>query len=395
MGPNLLIDKSTLQSLSKNEIDFLCKHYSVVLPPVLIVEVIADYAKYRDAKEAGAKVGILANKLDDDYKVNIDYRHLTAGELIGQRFPMDGRPILEAAGVGYTLDGEKSVLVEDSPWQVAAQHWQAGRFTEEDIQFAYQYRAERDAVNIAEMAEELAKEADLPKFKNLDEVVGFIQEAVTYPDAEFQGEALRAWLNFQGFSESFSKRVMDRWEGAGRPSFRAFAPYGFFCYSVMSVVAVAMVQGLVPTGKDSHLLIDVEYLFYLPFCQVFCSSDKFHRGLSSTFMRTKQVFIEGKDLKVDLHNIFEHWIGLNEIQRREFAMTHRHRPPRLEASVTCQCWDRFMNPNYPKGDVKLSEEKETALLKKLHEAISAAEQNKKNAGEPEYRLFIRGNGPNR
>jgi len=393
MGPTLLIDKSTIQSLSRAEIDFLYKHYSVVLPPILIVEIISDYAKYSHDGEARTKVGVLSNKLAGNCNVNMDWRRLVVEELMGAHIPMDGRPVLEAAGVGYTANGEKSVVIEESPWQVVARHWQEGRFTEEDINFAQGFRAERDAINIIGMAKELGKDADLPVFKNLDEIVMDIKQSLLHPTAEFHGEALRLLLEFLRVDKSFAKRVMDRWATLGKPPLHKFSPYGFFCYSLINVVAVAMIQNHVPTGKNSHLLVDIEYLFYLPFCQAFCSSDKFHKSLSPLFMRTDQYFVAGQAMKEDLHNIFYHWESLDDTVKREFAIIHRYRPPRVEGSVASALWDRFMDPAYPKPkkDTELSKEEEKVLLEKLKKALLAAEKSKKPIGAPEYNLY-KGNG---
>jgi len=45
MGPVIILDKSAVQGLSAEEELMLSKHYSVVVPPILPVEILADLKK--------------------------------------------------------------------------------------------------------------------------------------------------------------------------------------------------------------------------------------------------------------------------------------------------------------------------------------------------------------
>jgi len=45
MGPIILLDKSTVQCLSQEEIYFLFKHYYIAIAPILIIEILADLKK--------------------------------------------------------------------------------------------------------------------------------------------------------------------------------------------------------------------------------------------------------------------------------------------------------------------------------------------------------------
>jgi hypothetical protein len=52
--------------------------------------------------------------------------------------------------------------------------------------------------------------------------------------------------------------------------------------------------------------VDIAYLYYLPFCMVFASSDNLHKRVVPLFLRPDQSFVEGPDLKADLKKIDEH-----------------------------------------------------------------------------------------
>ena len=45
MGPVLICDKSTLQSLARDELSALRRYYSLTVPPVLVIEILSDLKK--------------------------------------------------------------------------------------------------------------------------------------------------------------------------------------------------------------------------------------------------------------------------------------------------------------------------------------------------------------
>jgi hypothetical protein len=56
--------------------------------------------------------------------------------------------------------------------------------------------------------------------------------------------------------------------------------------------------------------VDIAYLYYLPFCTLFTSSDKLHRQCAPLFMRSNQEFVWGLDLKADLRTLNAHFSAL-------------------------------------------------------------------------------------
>jgi hypothetical protein len=46
--------------------------------------------------------------------------------------------------------------------------------------------------------------------------------------------------------------------------------------------------------KQSHQ-IDLAYLYYLPFCSVFTSKDRFHAQIVPLFLNPRQTFVNGED----------------------------------------------------------------------------------------------------
>jgi hypothetical protein len=87
--------------------------------------------------------------------------------------------------------------------------------------------------------------------------------------------------------------------------------------------------------------MDIAYLFYLPFSQIFVSSDKLHRKCAPLFLRDDQQFVWGIDLKADLARMNAHYLTLPESERERGVMAFAHLPPKTGDFLTVQIYDRF------------------------------------------------------
>lgn len=67
MGPLVLIDKSFLENLSYKEVIFLQKHYSVIITPILLKELLVDLSKVRIKSKISSseRVAMLARRVND------------------------------------------------------------------------------------------------------------------------------------------------------------------------------------------------------------------------------------------------------------------------------------------------------------------------------------------
>ena len=62
MGPSIILDKSTLQSLSPDELFILNKFYFIHITPVLLIEILGDLKKPTKDGLSEDRVAILASK---------------------------------------------------------------------------------------------------------------------------------------------------------------------------------------------------------------------------------------------------------------------------------------------------------------------------------------------
>ena len=84
MGPFVILDKSSIQTLSFDEIVFLNRYYWVNIPPILLTEILADLKKNQESEEAKSEVISLAKKLlQSDSAINMPYERMIEASLVG------------------------------------------------------------------------------------------------------------------------------------------------------------------------------------------------------------------------------------------------------------------------------------------------------------------------
>ncbi|PWU19988.1 MAG: hypothetical protein C5B49_04970 [Bdellovibrio sp.] len=138
-----------------------------------------------------------------------------------------------------------------------------------------------------------------------------------------------------------------KWEAEGRPDFKQFAQYANYCGRVFALYFLGVTAGLVLTGKKHKTLIDIVYFHYLPFVQIFCSGDKFHRDHFHYFAREDQRFIWGPNLKEDLKQIVAYRKSLCREDRLKYDKELGSYPHFLLNSVTREMWERYCRPWTP------------------------------------------------
>jgi hypothetical protein len=87
---------------------------------------------------------------------------------------------------------------------------------------------------------------------------------------------------------------------------------------------------------------DIGYLMYVPFCQVFVSSDKLHRSCAPHFLRPDQTFVWGPDLKADLKHLVAYYEALPETEKEEDLAYIAPTPPVDTDGLVGRLWDRYL-----------------------------------------------------
>jgi hypothetical protein len=139
--------------------------------------------------------------------------------------------------------------------------------------------------------------------------------------------------------------IFARWEKAGKPPVREFAPYFRHAYGVELFFLLGIASDQIsrdrPAGKVDNK-VDISYLYYLPFCHVFTSKDKLHKRVVPLFLRNDQSFISGEDLKADLQKLDIHYSGFPEEVKKSGFHNLADFPPEDTAFLVTRIWDKHL-----------------------------------------------------
>jgi hypothetical protein len=395
MGPILLCDKSTVQGLSSVELNMLRRNYSLMIPPVLLMEILADLRKADNIEDGHAEVQRLANKLVPACSyVNVGFRDIVIGELHGYKMPCDGRPVLRK-GKSVKSGGQTGMIFEQSLEDGALLRWQRGSFLDAEKLLATEWRRVSQAIDL-EGAQRVLRDhySRHAKLSSLADVAILVDELMrSAPPRKLVSWFLTdSEILANKFEESLSKI-----EKNSAFKLETELPYISRCLRVALIFHFGLAFGLVSTRSTNR--IDLEYLYYLPFCMVFSSGDLLHKNLVQ-FISKDQIFIPRDVFKADLKGLAIWWTSLTAKEQEEER--HRSGPPGFEASVTHQAWERFMKPGYrehtplkhkmsPEGEQKMMDH-----IRKIMEGVAPADPSDISIDECDFvvhKRHVRPDGP--
>jgi hypothetical protein len=342
MGPILIFDKSLLESLNSDEAVWLDQFFLSNITPIFFIETLADLEKeVRRGRTPEQVVGSLAHRTPDLHaRPNVHHRNLLVGELSGAgTFAMDGR-IIVPGGRPVELKGKKGTVYMQSPEEEALARWQRGDFVELERLRAKAWRAELSQIDPEQqraLFRPWVRGSRRPKTLADAKVL-----ADTIIDEKDRAETLQLGLAIIGLSGAAHDEVMARWRIAGGPPLRAFAPYFRHVFGADLFFYLALAADLISLRPTN--MVDLAYLYYMPFCMVFTSSDKLHERIVPVFLRDDQSFVRGTDLKADLHKLDEHFSALPQEVKDRGLYHFAARPPLDISFLVTRLWDRHLRP---------------------------------------------------
>ncbi len=374
MGPILLIDKSTIQGLNSEEVRFLTWYYSPVVCPILMRELLSNLAKGdSDRVETERRLAALAAKVGTPgFYVVADAVSMAAGNLMGHDVPMDGRVPMPGGITVRAKDGTWGIFFDESEEAKILRRWQAGQFSLDEKALAQLVRATDLNVDLQSIRELVTKQlSHFPTFHSMADLVSWIDGTyLTLTDQRFHltiaGQSLLPASDLQ--------LVLDGWEKKDKPLFANFAPYSYYFYRCNVIYFLGLGQGFISVSWKEKTHLDLQYLYYLPFCKAFTSGDTFLGDLFPFFKRKNQKFLWKDDLKLDLKNIKAHWDGLTDEKKKEFRAEYGNYPPDLPGSITVTTWKELMRPRPSREErlPELSKEREKLLVEELISHSSGA-----------------------
>jgi len=351
MGPTALFDKSFLHGISIDESVWFDHFFSVNVCPIFYAETQADLAKDCGDRTPEEYVQIIASKFPDSGAPNSHHVRICAANLMGESVPFTSQIILPAGGEGLISARRVGVLPE-SPESKAFLRWSTEEFQDEERAYAKQWR-EMASTNISpQLIDRLTSEGAFQdrKMSSLEDVRAAADEVM---DRLSPPEQLVYAMSLLQTHETLHDRIIERFDNAGRPDIRSFAPYAAFCLRIELFFHIAVHKSRI--GPSSKL--DITYLFYLPFCDFFVSKDWVHRECSPLFVRPEQEFVYGPDLKASLAALDARYSAMPDADKKSIYEIATQ-PPKDDDGLVTQLWDRHWpkwrelreeKPNNPKS----------------------------------------------
>jgi hypothetical protein len=339
-GPILIFDKSALQALNLDESNWLDNFFLTNITPIFYTETLADLEKQvhsgRTPKEI---VGNLAEKTPDmQSSPAAHHSKIVGSDLYGlETIVMDGR-ILRAGGRVVKLDGQSGVFFSRTKEEEALERWQRHEFLDLERQIAKAWRRELSNIDLGEIYQFFQKWFLIGKPKTLAEVKALTDAFI---NGSPQDASLVFGMNLLGIPDGAQQEIMARWLFVGKPPVQKFAPYFHHVYSVDLFFNLAIAADLISRERPSNK-IDLAYLYYLPFCHVFTSSDKLHERVVPLFLREDQSFVKGQELKAALRELDDYYSALPEDVKQSGLHKFADSPPETTAALIAGLWDKYL-----------------------------------------------------
>jgi hypothetical protein len=342
LGPTTLFDKSALQSLNLDESLWFENFYIAVISPLFFVETLADLSKeVAKGRTAEQVVGTIASKTPGMGSfVAVSHWHLRLANLLGYPIPMEGR-VPVGRGLRTQLAGDNATVYDLPPEMGALERWRKRDFLGVEREFAQRWRnalSSMDPTSVYPILRTLG--SDRVKPRDLAEARERAARMVHGDGRRYK--TLETAFKMFGIPSELRPRILERWKDAGRPALDEFAPYAAYNLTVDLFFYLSLDAGVISSQRPSNL-VDVAYLYYLPFCGIFTSGDRLHEKITPFFLSEDQEFIWAPELKQDLSRLDAHYYEFPESVKAQGIMRFAPTPPEEGDYLTTKLWDKFLH----------------------------------------------------
>jgi len=341
-GPIIIFDKSSLESLNLDEAVLLDNFYMSNITPLFFVECLADLEKaIRSRSTPEQLVGSLADRTPEAQAcANVHHMTLLQGELLRQfdLKKVSFRPIV-GGGKPVQLGGKKGMIFQRSQEEEALERWSRREFIDLERTIARVWRRALSQIDLNVKAQSVMAElGHWKKPRTLEEAKQITDTIIDNTDPEW---LLGFGLELLGVPAEAIAAVRNHWIAQRRPPLRDHVPYFIFMLSINIFFCVVLPTQLLRDIKPSHQ-VDLAYLYYLPFCTVFTSKDRFHAQIVPLFLEPFQTFVNGEDLKAELKKLDEYYSRLPESELRQGLINFAPYPPDETDFLTTRLWDKYL-----------------------------------------------------
>lgn len=394
LGPSLIFDKSSLESLNLDEAVLMDNFYISTITPLFFIECLADLEKnIRSSSRPEQLVGSLADRTPEAQSYpNVHHRNILLGEL-SRRFDITnvhGRVAL-AEGQNVELGDKKGVVFRTTQEEEALQRWTRREFLEVERCVAKEWRRALTAVDFNAMVNHVR--TNLGRWRTprtLGDARQIADIVIDNIDPEY---LIRFGLNLLGSPEP-TEWVINDWAQARRPPLRKYLPYFVFMLTINIFFCLVLPTQLLKNVKASHQ-VDLAYLYYLPFCSVFTSKDNFHAQVVPLFLSPNQTFVNGTEFKEEMRRLNEYYSALPDEVLKTGLVNFASYPPDDTGFLTTRLWDQYL-PVWRELKSRPSPvhdpESERQLIKTISELTDSPDlrpHNENDMDKLDYATFMR------
>jgi hypothetical protein len=370
IGPLLIFDKSFVEMLNPEEVSELSMHFKFVGTPTLIGEIIADLKLEPSERRVPSDVvKALSRKMQKVHGLQpANYRKLALANLYAHEISMIGQVPVDGSAPNVHVTGDRrGVLYDSTPEQILWARWANGEFGADDELTATTWRSGIEQIDLDGLVA-IWKEFSQRHFgsaRNLEELVSGVDAFLRDSTPAVQREILNMTLDLVKASAQ-DRGVANTLMSIGEMrSVLEFAPYAASVLRLFLTFVCGLARGFIGPRPTNY--IDLQYLYYSPFCMVFVSNDKFHREM---WRATSGVhsFVWGQDLKDDLRRRIAGRGKMNE-SATDATNKQDSSPPH---SVITEMWGTYMRPpekSEQPGRAKTFEDLDPAIQRQFRDAM--------------------------
>ncbi len=272
----------------------------------------------------------------------MNWRVLCIQALLGANVPMTGQIVPD--NWTTTPDGQ-GVMIDLSPMNEAIRRWQRAAFATWEGEYSTRWRTETASLSFGSLEGVLRQNAFIiPPPPSPDALMVVVDEVLATPAAQ---ELLLTWIVGQVRPSAVEKEhIASRWNQGSDRRLVTFAPYAHHCMRALVALIAAVRHKML--RWESTLYLDLQYLFYLPFCNVLFSEDRSHRTLAPGLLRADQAFARLEPLKADLRRLSDIAEKLTPDEARRRSFSHNSYPVPAANSIVWGLWRRYCSPWSPR-----------------------------------------------
>lgn len=184
-----------------------------------------------------------------------------------------------------------------------------------------------------------------PTCKDFNSLINITESLINA--VNIQSDLLFDMLEALQLEQSLASQIFYRWQTDNKLLIRDFAPYAHFVYKIETTFRLGVVYDLITTRPTNK--IDCEYLFYLPFCNIFSSRDNLQKEFAINFLEQNQTLIDGDELKDDLNNIITILEKEDKELNIDWSTSFELEPPANKNSLAYKMWEKYIplwSPNW-------------------------------------------------